>query len=187
MICLIHWCCQGNHLCSLAGRTTNDKISFLKVVLFFRGCPFVTSSHSVCFYCVCAFLYPSHRFSSPLLFTHTHTLPHQGCLNRWKSSSEPSETLICFTANTDPCISALITAVLRISSAEMKPGFSERACGYLPAVIEGSCWRQPCADAFEECKVSVHNIYIHLLKKPQKNWVEDKELISALYLIYHIQ
>lgn len=82
MICLIHWCCQGNHLCSLAERTKNDKISFLKVVLFFRGCPFVTSSHSVStvslfLLCLCVSLpLPPLPFSS---FLHTHT-PTPGML-----------------------------------------------------------------------------------------------------------
>lgn len=120
---------------------------------------------------------PSRLFSSPLP---SHTLPHRRCLKRWKSWSEPSESLIWFTANIERCLSTPVTATLRISSEKTKPGFSRRVfhafhCGYLPAVVEGCSWRQPCVDAFEECKAPV-NDYLHSFCS--KKWVEDKDLVS---------
>lgn len=46
------------------------------------------------------FLHLSMCFSTPpfstLLLFLTHTLPHWGCLNRWKSWSEVSESLVCW-------------------------------------------------------------------------------------------
>lgn len=44
-------------------------------------------------------------------------------------------------------------------------------------MVEGCSWRQPCVDAFEECKAPVHD-YLHSFCEKKKKWVEDKDLVS---------
>lgn len=154
MTLLRHWCCKENHFCSMEERRTTADV--------FMGVSVQSWGSTVLHWCFSVTRHQrlhslpvsSSSVSLPLpslLFfsSFTHTLPHRGCLNRWKSRSEPSKSLIWFTANIDRCISTLLAVMLRISSEEMQPGFSSREfhifhCGYLPAVVEGCSWRAMC-------------------------------------------
>lgn len=168
MLWLIHWCWKGNRICSLDSMAKNDKMSFLGFY-YSSGvsiCDMHQRLHSlpVSSVCVCVCSYPSHRFSSPLS---SHTLSHTR--DGWIGGSPHQSHRRAWSVFQPTLTHALITALLRISPGEMKPGFSARefpaACGYLAAVMEGCSWRQPCADAFEDCEVSVQPIYIHFAKK----------------------
>lgn len=116
--------------------------------------------------------FSSPPFSSLLLFL-THTLPHWGCLNRWKSWSASTESLVCFWAEPNRRVRsyckpgpALLSKHWRSHHEKAKPCFPGRrfptAWGHLPRVVKTGMLLQGCDDSGSYPVMHLRNVKLQI-------------------------